>query len=176
MADHAPAHHERLLRLFVEQSGEHAIMFLDLEGRITWWSHGAERIFGVSASDIIGQPFSRLFTEEQIEEGVPEHEIAVATSGGDDESGGGGGSGGGSGGGGGSAAYTAANEQEFMDSCVPGAGDAVCGCAWTEITETISYERFVEMENEILALGDDFAPEDVPTELVTIMTQCAGAS
>lgn len=99
--------------------------------------------------------------------------IAVAASGGDDESGGGSG---GSGGGGGSAAYTAANEEEFMDSCVPGGGEAMCSCAWTEITETISYERFVEMESEILALGDDFAPEDVPAELVTIMTQCAGAS
>ena len=96
--------------------------------------------------------------------------IAVAMSG-DDESGGGGG-----GSGGGTAEYTAAEEQEFMDACVPGAGDAVCTCAWTGITESISYERFVEIETELRELGADVAPEDLPQDLVSIMTECAGAS
>ncbi|HEX2138954.1 MAG TPA: PAS domain-containing sensor histidine kinase, partial [Woeseiaceae bacterium] len=72
---------ERLLRLLAEQSDEHAIMFLDLEGRVTWWSPGAERIFGIPASEIVGQHSSRTFTEEQVAAGMPEHEIAVASKG-----------------------------------------------------------------------------------------------
>ena len=63
-----------------------------------------------------------------------------------------------------------------MDACTPGGGDAVCTCAWTEITETISYERFVEIENELLELGPDASPEDLPDDLVAIMTGCTGAS
>jgi PAS domain S-box-containing protein len=81
MADGAPADFERLLRLLAEQSQEHAILFLDLAGRVTWWSPGAERIFGIPASDILGQSASRLFTEEEAAQGAPEHEIAVARAG-----------------------------------------------------------------------------------------------
>jgi PAS domain S-box-containing protein len=81
MAEHEPRDLDRLLRLLAEQSDEHAIMFLDLEGRITWWSPGAERIFGMPASEIVGRHGSRLFTEEQVAEGVPEHELAVAARG-----------------------------------------------------------------------------------------------
>jgi PAS domain S-box-containing protein len=81
MAELEPRNLDRLLRLLVEQSDEHAILFLDLEGRVTWWSPGAERIFGIPASEIVGQHGSRLFTEEQVAEGVPEHELAVAEKG-----------------------------------------------------------------------------------------------
>lgn len=81
MADDAPENPERLLRLLAEQSDDHAIMFLDLHGRVTWWSPGAERIFGIPSSEIVGRHGSRMFTEEQVAAGVPEHEIAVAEKG-----------------------------------------------------------------------------------------------
>lgn len=81
MDDGAPANLDRLLRLLAEQSQEHAIMFLDLDGRITWWSPGAERIFGIPAGEIVGQHTSRFFTEEENAQGVAEHEIAVARTG-----------------------------------------------------------------------------------------------
>lgn len=99
--------------------------------------------------------------------------IAVALSGGDESGGGSGGSGGGDDPTGG---YTAANEQEFMDTCAPGGGEPMCACAWTEITETIPYDRFVEIENELAELGTDVSPEDLPSDLVTVMTACVGAS
>ena len=76
-----PADLDTLLRLLAEQSREHAILFLDLDGRVTWWSPGAERIFGIPASGIVGQHSSKLFAEEDIALGVPEHEIAVARTG-----------------------------------------------------------------------------------------------
>ena len=76
-----PADLDTLLRLLAEQSHEHAILFLDLDGRVTWWSPGAERIFGIPADDIVGQHAAKLFTEEEAAQGVPEHEIAVARTG-----------------------------------------------------------------------------------------------
>lgn len=69
---------DELLRLLVEQTGEHAILLLDTEGLIRWWSPGAERIFDIPASEALGQHTSRIFTPEQISEGIPEHEMNVA--------------------------------------------------------------------------------------------------
>ena len=74
----AAATPDRLLRLFVQQSREHAILLLDTEGRIVWWNDGAERLFGMPASEAIGQPVSILFTPEDIARGVPDNEIAIA--------------------------------------------------------------------------------------------------
>ena len=33
---------------------EHAIVVADAEGTITWWSHGAEALFGHSAASVLG--------------------------------------------------------------------------------------------------------------------------
>lgn len=76
MADAATP--ERLIRLFAEQSFEHAILLLDLEGRITWWSPGAERIFGIPLKDAIGRHSSIVFTPEEVAAGMAELEIEVA--------------------------------------------------------------------------------------------------
>jgi PAS domain S-box-containing protein len=67
-----------LLRLLAEQTIEHAIVFIDTEGCIRWWSRGAEHIFDIPGSEAIGQHSSRMFTPEQVAEGVPQHEMAVA--------------------------------------------------------------------------------------------------
>jgi PAS domain S-box-containing protein len=67
-----------LLRLVAEQSEEHAILLIDTEGLIRSWNPGAERIFGVPDSEIIGKHVSILFTPEEVEKGVPTHEMAVA--------------------------------------------------------------------------------------------------
>jgi len=49
----------RLLAAVVESSDD-AIMTKDLNGRVTSWNAGAERIYGYSAEEIIGQPVSVL--------------------------------------------------------------------------------------------------------------------
>jgi PAS domain S-box-containing protein len=69
---------ERLLRMFAQQSLEHAITLLDPGARIAWWSPGAEHIFGYPADEIVGQPGARLFPPEDNEKGLSEHETAVA--------------------------------------------------------------------------------------------------
>ena len=61
-----------------QQSTEHALALLDAEGRFTWWSSGAERIFGYAAADIVGQDLDIIFTPEDRERAVPAHERAIA--------------------------------------------------------------------------------------------------
>ena len=73
-----PATIATLLRLLVEQTMEHAILLLDVSGRIIWWSPGAEDIFGIPSSEAIGKPASLIFTPEDIERGIPEQEMAIA--------------------------------------------------------------------------------------------------
>jgi PAS domain S-box-containing protein len=69
---------EQLLWLMAQQSREHAIALLDPGGRVSWWSPGAERIFDYPDDEILGQPSARLFTDEDNEKGLAEHEMAVA--------------------------------------------------------------------------------------------------
>ena len=100
--------------------------------------------------------------------------IVVALSGGGDESGGGSGGSGGSGGGSGEpeSGFTPAVESEFMTSCTSTGGtDAACGCAWDEITVSMTFERFSEIEAD---LAED-PTLDVP-ELTSIIAQCSGAT
>lgn len=52
-----------------------AIFLLDAEGHIKTWNAGAERVFGFTADEIMGEHFSRLFLEDDIVRGVPEQEL-----------------------------------------------------------------------------------------------------
>ncbi len=54
----------RWLAAIVEASGE-AILSRHVDGRIASWNKGAERLFGYTASEIIGQHVSVLWTDEQ---------------------------------------------------------------------------------------------------------------
>jgi PAS domain S-box-containing protein len=59
---------------------DYAIFLLNPQGVIKTWNAGAERIKGYAADEIIGQNFSKFYTEESIASGWPEHELAVAKS------------------------------------------------------------------------------------------------
>lgn len=78
MIEEARATEDAFLRLVAEQTREHAIILLDPNGLIRWWNPGAEEIFGIASSEAIGQHASLLFTPEDIERGIPDHEIATA--------------------------------------------------------------------------------------------------
>lgn len=78
MQDIVPVANEDLLRLMAEQATTHAIMLIGTDARVRWWSPGAERIFGIPSSDMRGQDISKTFIAEDIDRGVPDHEMAVA--------------------------------------------------------------------------------------------------
>jgi two-component system CheB/CheR fusion protein len=82
MVEHDPA---QLLHLLAQQSTEHAFILLDVDGRVTWWSPGAEKIFNRRSSDMVGQPLSSLFTPEDLQNGIPEQELEMARTAGNAE-------------------------------------------------------------------------------------------
>jgi PAS domain S-box-containing protein len=63
---------ERNFRLLVQSVTDYAIYMLDPSGRVVTWNAGAERIKGYSPDEIIGYSFSRFFTPEDREAGVPD--------------------------------------------------------------------------------------------------------
>jgi PAS domain-containing protein len=58
-------------RLLMACLTDHAIFFLDPRGLVATWNAGAERTFGYAAAEIVGQPLSRLFAPEDIQNGLP---------------------------------------------------------------------------------------------------------
>ncbi|MFP5262325.1 MAG: chemotaxis protein CheB [Blastocatellia bacterium] len=80
-------HSQERLRLLLESIEDYAIFTVDTQGRILTWNPGAEKTFGYTEDEIIGQPGEIIFTPEDRAAGVPEKEIEMALSGGrgDDE-------------------------------------------------------------------------------------------
>lgn len=64
--------------LLVQSVTDYAIYMLDPDGIITSWNAGAERIKGYSREEIIGQHFSRFYTEEDRIAGEPHHTLGTA--------------------------------------------------------------------------------------------------
>jgi PAS domain S-box-containing protein len=62
---------ERRFRLLVQGVTDYAIYMLSPEGIVTNWNTGAERIKGYTANEIVGQHFSRFYTDEDLEKEVP---------------------------------------------------------------------------------------------------------
>jgi PAS domain S-box-containing protein len=59
------------LRVLLEGLGDHAIFSLDAQGRILTWNRGASRISRYAGDEVIGRPFSMLFSPEDAERGLP---------------------------------------------------------------------------------------------------------
>lgn len=59
---------------------DYAIFMLDPHGRVSSWNTGAERIKGYKSEEILGEHFSRFYTQEDIELGKPASELKVAAS------------------------------------------------------------------------------------------------
>ena len=69
---------EERLRIAAETTKDYAILTIDEEGVITTWNLGAKRIFGYAEKEIVGQPFSTLFTPEDCAAGASEEELRGA--------------------------------------------------------------------------------------------------
>jgi PAS domain S-box-containing protein len=62
---------ERNFRLLIEGITDYAIYMLDIDGRISNWNAGAERIKGYLAEEIVGSHFSIFYTPEDKAAGLP---------------------------------------------------------------------------------------------------------
>ena len=65
-------------RVIVEGATSYAIFTFDLQGIVTTWNAGAEKLLGYSEAEMVGRDFRIIFTPEDIEAGLPETEMRAA--------------------------------------------------------------------------------------------------
>lgn len=69
---------EERFRLLVDAVQDYAVFMLDLNGHVSSWNTGAERIKGYAASEIIGKHFSAFYPQEDLLAGNPARELEIA--------------------------------------------------------------------------------------------------
>lgn len=65
-------------RLLVEAISDYAIYMVNPHGIVMSWNPGARRFKGYEAEEIVGDHFSRFYTEEDRRAGVPERTLSLA--------------------------------------------------------------------------------------------------
>src|SRR4051794_23752344 len=74
----APQTDEQRLRVLVEAVTDYAIYMLDPHGIVTSWNRGAQRFKGYTPDEIVGEYFSRFYTEEDRQSGLPMRALETA--------------------------------------------------------------------------------------------------
>jgi len=69
---------EERLRTMIDSAKDYAIFAFDVEGLITSWNTGAERLFGYSEKEILGQKEALLYTPEDMAALIPQREMRKA--------------------------------------------------------------------------------------------------
>ena len=69
---------ERNFRLLVEGVTDYALYMLDPTGVVTSWNVGGQRIKGYTPDEILGQHFSRFYTENDRANGKPARALGIA--------------------------------------------------------------------------------------------------
>ena len=64
--------------MLIESITDYAIFMLDLSGHVVSWNAGAERLKGYRADGIVGQHFSRFYSEEDAARGTPAKGLDIA--------------------------------------------------------------------------------------------------
>ena len=68
---------EEQFRLLIQGVTDYAIYMLDTEGNVTNWNIGAQRIKGYLPHEIIGQHFSRFYTDEERAAKLPQTALEI---------------------------------------------------------------------------------------------------
>ena len=71
---------DELLRLFIRQGEDVALLLLSPDGIVLDWLAGATRIFGLTAEEMIGKSLERIFTPEDLARGAMQQELEIARS------------------------------------------------------------------------------------------------
>ena len=69
---------EQQFRMLVKGVTDYALYMLDQDGNVASWNSGARRIKGYEESEIVGQHFSRFYTEAERLACEPEQNLAIA--------------------------------------------------------------------------------------------------
>jgi PAS domain S-box-containing protein len=69
---------ERRYRQVLDSVKDYAIFTLDVDGYVTSWNPGAERIKGYRAGEVIGKHFSIFYTPEDVKRGEPQFSLQHA--------------------------------------------------------------------------------------------------
>lgn len=77
-AEEALADSERQFRTLVSGVVDYALIMLDPNGVVTNWNVGAQKIKGYTAEEILGQHFSRFYTEADRSAGAPIRALHIA--------------------------------------------------------------------------------------------------
>jgi len=77
-AEQALKESEERFRMLVQGVKDYAIYMLDPDGRVTNWNAGAQLIKGYGADEIVGEHFSRFYTEEDRARGEPARALETA--------------------------------------------------------------------------------------------------
>lgn len=69
---------DKQFRLLVQSITDYAIYMLDAEGYVSNWNAGGQRIKGYTRDEIVGQHFSRFYSDEDQAAGLPEQGLRAA--------------------------------------------------------------------------------------------------
>jgi PAS domain S-box-containing protein len=69
---------DRRFELLVQSVTDYAIYMLDRGGRVVTWNAGAERFKGYTEREIVGEHFSRFFTQEDRDSDLPGRALRIA--------------------------------------------------------------------------------------------------
>ena len=69
---------EEMFRLLIDSVEDYAIFMLDPSGHVMTWNLGAERIKGYTPDEILGKHFSVFYSQSDLENGKPAHNLAEA--------------------------------------------------------------------------------------------------
>lgn len=71
---------EMEFELFVGAVEDYAIFLLDENGRVQTWNSGAEKIKGYTSEEILGEPVSVFYRDEDVDAGVPDRNLTRAAA------------------------------------------------------------------------------------------------
>jgi PAS domain S-box-containing protein len=69
---------ERLLKLYLARTQDHAVICIAPSGRVLAWLGAAQEILGYSPEEVIAQPAGLIFSPEDREKGLDRYELDVA--------------------------------------------------------------------------------------------------